>query len=406
MSLNHMLKHNKNKNSYMEINLDNWDIDFDSIPMSKEEVKAWMKELADRGYSKKEIRSAWLDADIKMISAVSNPSHDSQFVALKSEGDEDEETVVKEGPILKSEKDEEKQIAYAAVMVPEETDKDGDIVPAEVVRSAAHDFMRKKRNDNIDEEHETRTGATSPRIQRGTVVESHVLDERDNRKFETVTGEEKEYPVGTWMAGIEFDDDTWEEIKSGDITGYSIMGSPTAVTFENDKSTETLKGSDELNEDMTDSENENLSVSVGEETLAKSIAEQVQEQIDLEPETEEKEVYPEVEDYFDEKEVATQDLFGLVADHLEVDVADVTDALDPLTGEGETEEETEEEVEESEEGEETEDVEESEETEEETDEKSEETEDEVDRVATEETQKSEETETDQDRFSSMWDGHK
>lgn len=321
--------------------------DWDKIDMSKAELKSWLEENIDKLKDEGEL---WLGLDIKILSAVENPSHDSRFSSLKSENSGTE----KLGYAIKS---EEEQIAQAAAMVPDEVDKDGDIVPAAVVKQAARKFLKEKRTDQIDEDHETSIHADETYENKGTVVESWTLDEAQEVK--TIDGDSREYPEGTWMVEVEFGDETWQRVKSGDITGYSIHGKPAALDLSEIQKHKGVSDQDNgMSNDNDD--NDNVSVQLSVDDIASAVSDQVaktvEEQVDLEPEVKTEEVYPEVDEYVSEKEIDTEDLMALVADYLEVDEEQVADALSALAG-GDEEESEEEESEEENEQEEEENVE-------------------------------------------------
>lgn len=406
------------------INLE--EIDFSTLPVSKEEMKAWLQE---NKYLVDEARELWLDLETQVVSAVENPSHPSEFVALKSD-----EVKSKQIPLLKDkEKSEEKQIAYAPAMVADTLDAEKDLVPAPIVEKAAHQYMQEKRNEEIDADHETPIGSDEAITSRGTVVESWVLKEA--REFEDPEGDIKSYPQGTWMIGVKFKDEVWNRIKEGEIEGYSIMGTPTVIepTQESQKD-ETLKGEQNNNTSMSETESteeteteeseqeteqETVSVSMDKDELVSQIVSEVKEEVseeDTEEETEEEaeeseeaedtESEKSLEDFVSEKEIMDQDLIGIIADHFEVDVAEISDALAPFM-DGEESNDMDDEDDEEEESEDT-------ETEEDTE--SEKSEDEVDeenhykkinRMITEKKQSSDEEEeaTEKDEEEDETDGY-
>lgn len=223
-----------------EISFD--DIDFESLSVSESEIENWIDEHAD---VVDDARELWLDLDVNVLSAVENPAHPSEVVAIKEDG-----AKVTEVPVLKS--DDEEQIIKAPAMVADRPDREGDVTPAPVVKEAAHRFLKEKRNDQIDSDHETPIGSEESLTNRGTVVESYLLEE--DKEFDTVNGDKIEYKEGDWMVNIEVtDDQTWERFKSGELTGLSIMGRPKAVQLSND-----LIQSEHNNEDMSDDQIEDL----------------------------------------------------------------------------------------------------------------------------------------------------
>lgn len=193
-------------------------VDWNDYYVDKETAKEWFEE------NKEEIESArtvWTDLKVDIISAVSEPADFSSFVSLKSE-DAKDKVDMKEIKFMKA--DDERQVAKAPAMVPVK-DKENDMQPPWVVVEAAHQFMKNKNTDEVDKEHETPLQWDSSTQDRGFVAESYTLDEA--KEFETVNGESVSYPKDTWMVEVKFtDSETWKEVKSGEITGYSIHGDP------------------------------------------------------------------------------------------------------------------------------------------------------------------------------------
>ena len=116
----------------------------------------------------------------------------------------------------------EQQKAWAPVLIPNETDKQGDVIPADEIEKAAHQFLAEFRN--IDTDHDLLSG-------RGAPIESWTLKEASTFTLPD-GGESREYPAGTWMLGVEFADQAWQRVKSGDLTGFSIYGEAEEVPTE------------------------------------------------------------------------------------------------------------------------------------------------------------------------------
>lgn len=113
--------------------------------------------------------------------------------------------------------DQAQRKAWAPVLIPNETDKQGDVIPAEAIEKAAHEFLTEYRN--IDTDHDLLEG-------KGVPVESWTL--KEEATFTLPDGSEsRPYPKGTWMMGVEFNDQTWDRVKNGDLTGFSIYGEAT-----------------------------------------------------------------------------------------------------------------------------------------------------------------------------------
>lgn len=107
----------------------------------------------------------------------------------------------------------ERQIAYAAVLIPNEVDKQGDVIPPYVVERSAHEYMAKYRK--MDSDHDLNDGA-------GVPVESWIL--RDKQEFTTPDGDTVTYPEGTWVIAKRFVDEEWERVQAGELSGFSIYG--------------------------------------------------------------------------------------------------------------------------------------------------------------------------------------
>ena len=108
--------------------------------------------------------------------------------------------------VEKSKNEELKQVTYIA-MLPDSVDLHGDFTSAEEVRKACHNFNNSAKRANLF--HKVMTDSFS-------VAESYiaptdfVLDDRVVLK-------------GSWLMTLQInDDDVWEYVKSGDISGISI----------------------------------------------------------------------------------------------------------------------------------------------------------------------------------------
>ena len=111
--------------------------------------------------------------------------------------------------IKKAKNEELKQVLYV-VMVPDETDLHGDTTSTEEVAKACHNFNTHCRQANLF--HLVQTDTFS-------IVESYIAP------VDFVLGEVL-VKSGTWLANLQIQDEQlWELIKSGDITGVSILTS-------------------------------------------------------------------------------------------------------------------------------------------------------------------------------------
>ncbi len=101
--------------------------------------------------------------------------------------------------------DDELQIVYGAVYVPDEEDSHGDFMTADEIRKMAHAFLRKGIGHNVDLNHNNKkTGSY--------VVESYIAEKGDPT-----------YKEGTWVVGVHIpDDELWLAVKRGEVNGFSM----------------------------------------------------------------------------------------------------------------------------------------------------------------------------------------
>ena len=104
-------------------------------------------------------------------------------------------------------------IVYAAVLIPNKPDYDGDIVTKEQIREKMYNFMRNYQN--IDFMH-------SLNAVKSTILENYILP----FDMEVETYEVKRtLPAGTWIMGIEIEDEAVKNlVREGKIRGFSVMG--------------------------------------------------------------------------------------------------------------------------------------------------------------------------------------
>ncbi|PFK34399.1 XkdF-like putative serine protease domain-containing protein [Bacillus cereus] len=146
------------------------------------------------------------NANISYISLVTKGANGRQFAIMKSESAK-QPNISKQVPILKTE--DEKQLVTGVVYEPDVEDSHGDTMTAEEIEKAAYTFM--ENYQHIDKQHDEIAG-------KGTVVENWIA------KSDMTVGEQ-EVKAGTWLMTVRVDDtDTWEEIKKGEVTGFSMGG--------------------------------------------------------------------------------------------------------------------------------------------------------------------------------------
>jgi hypothetical protein len=113
-------------------------------------------------------------------------------------------------PIVK--RDDEQRIVIGPVLVPEETDLQGQVISADEIEKAAHDFLARYNRG-------TRVGLMHRRVQKSIeLVESWI--ERNDVKYS-----EETVKAGTWMmAHHVVDDEIWAGVQAGTYTGFSVDG--------------------------------------------------------------------------------------------------------------------------------------------------------------------------------------
>ncbi|MEN3130529.1 MULTISPECIES: XkdF-like putative serine protease domain-containing protein [Bacillus cereus group] len=146
------------------------------------------------------------NANISYVSLVTKGANGRQFAIMKS-ATAKQPNISKQVPILKTEED--KQLVTGVVYEPDVEDTHGDTMTAEEIEKAAYTFM--ENYQHIDKQHDEIAG-------KGTVVENWIA------KSDMTVGEQ-EVQAGTWLMTVRVDDaDTWEEIKKGEVTGFSMGG--------------------------------------------------------------------------------------------------------------------------------------------------------------------------------------
>ncbi|MFP3415306.1 XkdF-like putative serine protease domain-containing protein [Bacillus sp. SIMBA_074] len=146
------------------------------------------------------------NANISYISLVTKGANGRQFAIMKSESAK-QPNISKQIPILKTE--EEKQLITGVVYEPLVADSHDDMMTAEEIEKAAYTFM--ENYQHIDKQHDEIAG-------KGTVVENWIA------KSDMMVGDQ-EVTAGTWLMTVRVDDEeTWEQVKKGDITGFSMGG--------------------------------------------------------------------------------------------------------------------------------------------------------------------------------------
>ncbi|MDP8527895.1 XkdF-like putative serine protease domain-containing protein [Bacillus subtilis] len=145
-----------------------------------------------------------INAKITHVSYVDKAANQKQFFFMKSEKQPDFQKEVK---VLAKEADEQK-LVYGIVYEPDTVDAHGDFMTAAEIEKAAHGFLKDARE--IDKQHDFQGGV-------GEVVESYVAPADFEMNGETIK-------KGSWVLVTKASEEIWEEIKKGEITGYSMAG--------------------------------------------------------------------------------------------------------------------------------------------------------------------------------------
>ncbi|WP_440097231.1 XkdF-like putative serine protease domain-containing protein [Bacillus paralicheniformis] len=154
-----------------------------------------------------------INAKITHVSYVDKAANQKQFFFMKSEEQPDFHKEIK--ALVKAY--DEKKLVYGIVYEPDTPDAHGDFMTAAEIEKAAHGFLKDARE--IDKQHDFQSGV-------GEVVESYVAPADFEVNGETIK-------KGSWVLVTKASDEVWEQIKKGEITGYSMAG--TAETIEKQK---------------------------------------------------------------------------------------------------------------------------------------------------------------------------
>lgn len=104
-----------------------------------------------------------------------------------------------------SKTDADKQSATGVVFAPNKLDTQGDFMSTQGVEAAAEKFMKSGRTTNIDVNHN------------GVPVNAFIS--------ESFISKGGDFPAGSWVATAKIEDpDTWQRVKSGELTGFSMEG--------------------------------------------------------------------------------------------------------------------------------------------------------------------------------------
>ncbi|TDQ35274.1 XkdF-like putative serine protease domain-containing protein [Aureibacillus halotolerans] len=153
------------------------------------------------------------DAHITHVSYVDKGANKKRFFLSKAAEKQQEPTFRKEVKAIVAKEDNDQQLVYGVVYEPDEYDSHEDMMSAPEIEKAAHFFMQEARN--IDTQHDFESGV-------GEVVESYIAPADLEIGGETIA-------KGSWVLVTKASDEIWEQIKKGEITGYSMAGTAEAI---------------------------------------------------------------------------------------------------------------------------------------------------------------------------------
>ena len=118
--------------------------------------------------------------------------------------------------------DDDEQVAYGAVMVPDRLDHQGDFIRADTIADLRDEFETR-----VDD------GDAYPGVMHAVFPRDDVELVEDRQLESAETLGEKDLPAGTWVQGWKFtDDDLWELVNDGVLGGNSIGGTAKGVIYE------------------------------------------------------------------------------------------------------------------------------------------------------------------------------
>lgn len=100
---------------------------------------------------------------------------------------------------------ESQNSALFIALVPDEVDLNGDKITAEEIKKTAYEFMKNLQEKAVNVDHKANT-----EIQSAHFVESYLTLADMEWNGEIV-------PQGTWIVGIQFDDNTFQKIQEGEF---------------------------------------------------------------------------------------------------------------------------------------------------------------------------------------------
>lgn len=150
------------------------------------------------------------DLDIHILSLVDKAANKRSLILKNSSSSPNDSEIDRTVVIRKV--DDEKRIAYSIVYPVNQSDAHGEYADAETVEKACWHFMKKSKTGNVDKQHDLVVD------QDCYVAENWIV-----RKGDELFPDEAD--LHAWASGIKVDnDEIWQKIKKGEITGVSMWG--------------------------------------------------------------------------------------------------------------------------------------------------------------------------------------
>lgn len=150
------------------------------------------------------------EVEVQFVSYVEEGANKKKFFLIKDKNKKEPNVETKVKVLINKEdkNKDEPHLIYGVVYEPLVVDTDGDFMREKEIRKTAHNFLKNYRL--VDKDHNNIPGA-------GEVVESYVLLDDMEQGDETIK-------KGSWVLVTQPDDETWELIKDGKYSGYSLFG--------------------------------------------------------------------------------------------------------------------------------------------------------------------------------------
>lgn len=116
--------------------------------------------------------------------------------------------------------DSPERIVYGIVAEPDVEDSQGDQQTAEEIEKAAYWFMEKAQGIKVETDVDHDDDDFSANLLENYIARSDMVIEEEVIK------------KGSWVQALRLDEDTWEKVESGELTGFSMKG--TAIKIESE----------------------------------------------------------------------------------------------------------------------------------------------------------------------------